>query len=247
VPKLPQLRRRPHRQHRSPPTLRLRPSSLRWEPVPGRAFRRSSTPLRGCSRSASRGLGLRRKTSRCSEGFGLSSRARLSRPSKSRRCGRLRLRRSRPSSTTQRRRTSLQTPSTSISGKRSAISLCFRVRSPARRRRSRPSLRRSLQHRWQLRKPRRRLSSTSGTPCRPCRLSWISGGSRRTRSKGKASTTDRSVGSRWSTSYRMTHCSATSSWYPRFQSSSKVHRSLVASTPTPYPSTTGTTTPKSSL
>jgi hypothetical protein len=44
----------------------------------------------------------------------------------------------------------------------------------------------------------------------------------------------------------MTPRSATSSRYPRSQSSSKARRGLVASTPTPYPSTTGTTTPKSS-
>jgi hypothetical protein len=102
------------------------------------------------------------------------------------------------------------------------------------------------QHRWQLRRPCRRLSSTFGARCRPCRLSWISGGSRRTRPKGKASATDRSAGSRWSTSHRVTHRSATSSRYPRFQSSSKARRGLVISMPTPYLSTMGITTPKSS-
>jgi hypothetical protein len=66
------------------------------------------------------------------------------------------------------------------------------------------------------------------------------------RPKGKASATDWSVGSRRSTSYQMTPRSATSSRYPRSQSSSKARRGLVTSTPTPYPSTTGTTTPKSS-
>jgi hypothetical protein len=34
--------------------------------------------------------------------------------------------------------------------------------------------------------PRRRPSSTPGSPCRPCRLSWINGGSRRTPPRGKA-------------------------------------------------------------
>jgi hypothetical protein len=66
------------------------------------------------------------------------------------------------------------------------------------------------------------------------------------RPKGKASATDRSAGSHWSTSLRMTHRSTTSSRYPRFQSSSKARRGLVVSTPTPYLSTTGITTPKSS-
>jgi hypothetical protein len=130
-PKPPRLRRQPHRQHRNLPTLRFRPSILRREPVPGRMFRRSSTLLRGYSRSALRSWGLRCKTPKHYEGYGLSSRARLWRPSRSRRCGRLRLKHSRPSSRTRRRRTLLQTPSTSTSGKLSVISLCFRVKSPA--------------------------------------------------------------------------------------------------------------------
>jgi hypothetical protein len=114
-----------------------------------------------------------------------------------------------------------QTPSISTSGKLSATSLCFRVKSLARRRRSKPSPRRSLQHRCPLRKPHRRLSSTPGTPCRPCRLSWISGGSRRTYPKGKASAIDRSGGRRRSTSRQRMPRSATSSRYPHSQSSSR--------------------------
>jgi hypothetical protein len=47
--------------------------------------------------------------------------------------------------------------------------------------------------------PRRRLSSTPGTPRRPCRISWISGGSRRTHPKGKASAIGRSGGRRRNT------------------------------------------------
>jgi hypothetical protein len=108
-------------------------------------------------------------------GFGTrhrgSRRARPCRPSKSKRCGRLRRKRSRPSSRTWLRRMPLQIPSTSTSGMLNVTSLCFRVRSLARRRRSKPSLRRLLQHRRPLRMLRRRLSSTPGTPCRPCRLS----------------------------------------------------------------------------
>jgi hypothetical protein len=132
APKPSRLRRQPHRQHQNPRTLR--PSSLRLELVPGRMFWRSSRPLRGYSRSALRGWGLWRKTSKSYEGYGLSSWARLWRPSRSRRCVRLRLRRSRPSSRTRRRHMLLQMPSTSTSGKLSVISLCFRVKSPARRR-----------------------------------------------------------------------------------------------------------------
>jgi hypothetical protein len=170
-------------------------------------------------------------------------------PSKSKRCGRLRRKRSRPSSRTWLRRTPLQIPSTSTSGKLSVISLCFRVRSLARRRHSKPSLRRLLQHRRPLRTLRtlrRRLSSMPGILCRPCRLSWINGGSRRTHPKGRASTIGRRGYRRRSTSHRRTHRFATSSWYPRSQSSSRARRGPVVSTPTPYPSTTGTTTPKSS-
>jgi hypothetical protein len=85
-----------------------------------------------------------------------------------------------------------------------------------------------------------------GTPCRPCKLSWISGGSRRMHPKGRASSTDRSGGRRRSNSCRRTPRSATSSWYPLSQSSSRARRGLVVSTPTPYPSTMGTTTPNSS-
>jgi hypothetical protein len=54
--------------------------------------------FRGCLKSASRGWGLRRRTSKHYEGYRLSSRARPQRPNKSRKRGRLRLRRNRPSS-----------------------------------------------------------------------------------------------------------------------------------------------------
>jgi hypothetical protein len=57
APKPPRLRRRSLRSHRNPPTRWLRPSSLRRGPVLGQALLRSSTPPRGCSRSASRGWG----------------------------------------------------------------------------------------------------------------------------------------------------------------------------------------------
>jgi hypothetical protein len=197
---------------RNPPTRQHRPSNLRRGPVPDRALRRSSTPPRGCSRSASRAWGLRRKTSRLSEGSGLSSRASPWRPSKNKRRGRLRRKRSRPSSRTWFRRTPLQTPSTSTSGKLSATSLCFKARSPACRRRSKPFLRRLPQHRRPL---RRRLSSMPGTPCRPCRLSWINGGSRRTHPKGRASAIARRGGRHRSTSRPRTHRFATSSQCPR--------------------------------
>jgi hypothetical protein len=53
------------------------------------------------------------------------------------------------------------------------------------------SLRQPLQHQQPPRRPRRHLSSTSGTPCRPCKLSWISGGNRRMRPKGTTSVIDR--------------------------------------------------------
>jgi hypothetical protein len=85
-----------------------------------------------------------------------------------------------------------------------------------------------------------------GTPCRPCRLSWINGGSRRTHPKGRASAIGRRGCRRRSISRRRTHRFTTSSRYPRSQSSSRARRGPVVSTPTPYPSTTGTTTPKNS-
>jgi hypothetical protein len=94
-----------------------------------------------------------------------------------------------------------------------------------------------LRHQRPPRKPRWGLSSTSGTPCRPCKPSWTSGGSRRTRPKGRR---------RRNTSCQMTPRSATLSRYPRSQSSSRARRGLVVSTPTPYPNKTGTTNPKSS-
>jgi hypothetical protein len=98
-----------------------------------------------------------------------------------------------------------------------------------------------------LRTLRRRLSSMPGTPCRPCRLSWITRGSRRTHPKGRASAIGRRGGRHWSTSRPRMHRFATSSRYPRSQSSSRARHGPVASMPTPYPSTTGTTIPKSSL
>jgi hypothetical protein len=87
----------------------------------------------------------------------------------------------------------------------------------------------------------------SGTPCRPCRLSCINGGSRRTHPRGRASAIARRGGRHRSTLRPRTHRFATSSWCPRSQSSSRARRGPVASTPTPCPSTTGTTTPRSSL
>jgi hypothetical protein len=86
-----------------------------------------------------------------------------------------------------------------------------------------------------------------GTPCRPCRLSWINGGSRRTHPKGRASAIARRGGRHRSTSHPRTHRFATSSRCPRSQSSSRARRDPVVSTPTLCPSTTVTTTPKSSL
>jgi hypothetical protein len=243
APKPPRLRCQPLRWLRNPSTPRLRPSGLRRGPVPGRALRRSSTPRRGCSRSASRGWGLRRKTLRLSEGSGLSSRARPWRPSKSKRHGRLRRKRSRPSSRTWLHCTPLQIPSTSTSGKLSATSPCSRVRSPARRRRSKPSLRRLLQRRRPLRTLRRRLSSMPGTPCR---LSWINGGNRRTNPKGRALAIGSRGDRRRSISRPRMHRFATSFRYPRSQSSSRARHGPVVSTPTPCPSTMGITTPKNS-
>jgi hypothetical protein len=140
-------------------------------PVPGRALRRSSTPPRGCSRSASRGWGLRRKTSRLSEGSGPSSQACPCRLSLSRRHAHPRRKRSHPSTRTRFHPTPLPTLSTSTSGRLSATSLYCKARSLARRRRSKSLLRRLHQHRRLPRTLRRRPSSTPGTPCRPCRLS----------------------------------------------------------------------------
>jgi hypothetical protein len=85
-----------------------------------------------------------------------------------------------------------------------------------------------------------------GTPCRPCRLSWINEGSRRTHPKGRASAIGRRGGRRRSTSRPRTHRFAMSSRYPRSQSSSRARRGPVVSTPTSCSSTTGTMTPKSS-
>jgi hypothetical protein len=215
--------------------------------VPGRVFRRSSTPLRGCSKSASRGWGLRRKTSKLYEGYGLSSRARPQQPSKSRRRGRLRLRRSRPSSRARRLRTPLQTAPTSTSGKLSGISLCSRVKSPARCHSSKSSLRRSLQHQRPLRRPRRHLNSTSGTPCRPCKLSWTSGGSRRMRPKGRASIIARNAGKRRNTLRQMTPRSATLYRFPCSRSSSRARHGPIVSTLTPCLSMLEITTPRNSL
>jgi hypothetical protein len=53
-------------------------------------------------------------------------------------------------------------------------------------------------------------------------------------------------GRRRSTSRPRMYRFATSSRYPRSQSSSRARRRPVVSTPTPYPSTTGITTPKNS-
>jgi hypothetical protein len=111
-------------------------------------------------------------------------------------------------------------------GKLRVTSLCFRVKSPARRRSSKPSLRRSLQHQRPPRKPCRGLSSTSGTPCRPCKPSWTSGGSRRTHPKDRASVIGRSAGRHRNTSCQMTPRSATSSRYP---SSHRAQERAVAS------------------
>jgi hypothetical protein len=171
APKPPRPRRRSLRSHRNPPTRRLRPSSLRRGPVLGQALRRSSTPPRGCSRSASRGWGLRRKTLRLSAGSRPSSQASLYRPSLSRRRAHPCRKRSNPSSRTRFHPTPLPTPSTSTSGRPSATSLYCKARSLARRRRSKPPLRRLHQHRRLPRMLRRWPSSTPGTPCRLCRLS----------------------------------------------------------------------------
>jgi hypothetical protein len=103
-----------------------------------------------------------------------------------------------------------------------------------------------LQHRRPLCTLRRRLSNMPGTPWRPCRPSRINGGSRRMHSKGRASAIGKRGGMRRSTSRPRSHRFATSSWYLCSQSSSRARRGPVVSTPTPCPSTTGTTTPKSS-
>jgi hypothetical protein len=171
APKPQRLRRRSLRSHRNPPTRRLRPFSLRRGPVLGRALRRSSTPLRGCSRSASRGWGLRRKTLRLSEGSGPSSQASPCRLSLSRRRAHPRRKRSHPNTRTRFHPTPLPTPSTSTSGRPSATSLYCKARLLARRRRSKSLLRRLHQHRRLPRMLRRRPSGTPGTPYRPCRLS----------------------------------------------------------------------------
>jgi hypothetical protein len=107
------------------------------------------------------------------------------------------------------------TPSTSTSGRPSATSHCCKARSLARRRRSRPPLRHLPQHRRLPRMLHRRPSSMPGTPCKPCRLSWINGGSRRTHPKGKALATARRGGRHRSTSRPMTHRFVTSSRCPR--------------------------------
>jgi hypothetical protein len=110
------------------------------------------------------GWGLRRKTSRPSEGSELSSRARPWQPSKSKRRARLRRKRSRPSSRMWSHPTLLLTPSTSTSGRPSITSLCCKARSLARRRRSRSFLCHLHQHRRLLRMLRRRPNSMLAHP-----------------------------------------------------------------------------------
>jgi hypothetical protein len=63
-PKPPRPRRQPRPQRRNLPTLRSPPSSLRRGPSPVRASWRSSTPLRGCSKSVARtrGFGTRHRS-----------------------------------------------------------------------------------------------------------------------------------------------------------------------------------------
>jgi hypothetical protein len=63
-----------------------------------------------------------------------------------------------------------------------------------------------------------------GTPCRPCRLSWINEGNKRTHPKGRALAIGRRGGRRRSTSRPRMHRFATSSRYPRSQSSSRARR-----------------------